>query len=81
MKLRLHIWKQADSRSRGRFESHDRSDVSPDMSFLEMLDELNEALIAAGRDPVAGGVYVVMLIIFTVMPWLVGKTLAAHPGC
>ena len=35
----------------------------------------------AGRDPVAGGVYVVMLIIFTVMPWLVGKTLAAHPGC
>jgi len=53
MKLRLHIWKQADSRSTGGFESHDRSDVSPDMSFLEMLDELNEELIAAGRDPVA----------------------------
>ena len=45
MKLRLHIWKQANSRSRGRFESHDRSDVSPDMSFLEMLDELNEELM------------------------------------
>jgi len=53
MKLRLHIWKQADSLAAGRFESHDRSDVSPDMSFLEMLDELNEELIAAGRDPVA----------------------------
>jgi succinate dehydrogenase / fumarate reductase iron-sulfur subunit len=53
MKLRLHIWKQANSRSRGCFESHDRSDVSPDMSFLEMLDELNEELIAAGQDPVA----------------------------
>ncbi len=53
MKLRLHIWKQVDSRSPGRFESHDRDAVTPDMSFLEMLDELNEELIAAGRDPVA----------------------------
>jgi succinate dehydrogenase / fumarate reductase iron-sulfur subunit len=53
MKLRLHIWKQADSRSPGRFEFHERSHVSPDMSFLEMLDELNGELVAAGRDPVA----------------------------
>jgi len=53
MKLRLHIWKQADSHSAGRFETFDCSDVSPDMSFLELLDELNEELIAGGRDPVA----------------------------
>ena len=53
MKLRLHIWKQADSHSAGRFETFDCSDVSPDMSFLELLDELNEELIAGGRDQVA----------------------------
>jgi len=53
MKLQLHIWKQADSRSPGRFETCDPGDVSPDMSFLEMLDELNEQLVAAGREPVA----------------------------
>jgi len=53
MKLRLHIWKQADSRSPGRFEFHERCDVSPDMSFLEMLDELNGELVAAGQEPVA----------------------------
>jgi succinate dehydrogenase iron-sulfur subunit len=53
MRLRLHIWKQADSTSPGRFETFDPGDVTPDMSFLEMLDELNEELIAAGQDPVA----------------------------
>jgi succinate dehydrogenase / fumarate reductase iron-sulfur subunit len=53
MKLRLHIWKQADSHSTGRFETYTLSDVTPDISFLEMLDTLNEELIATGRDPVA----------------------------
>lgn len=53
MKLRLHIWKQADSGSPGRFEAYPLDDLTPDMSFLEMLDELNEGLIAADREPVA----------------------------
>jgi succinate dehydrogenase / fumarate reductase iron-sulfur subunit len=53
VKLRLHIWKQADSHSAGRFETYTLRDVTPGMSFLEMLDSLNEELIAAGRDPVA----------------------------
>jgi len=53
MKLRLHIWKQADSRSPGRFETYPVDGLQPDMSFLEMLDQLNETIIAAGGEPVA----------------------------
>jgi len=53
MKLRLHIWKQRDAATDGRFESYDVNHLTPDMSFLEMLDELNEGLITAGREPLA----------------------------
>lgn len=53
MKLRLHIWKQRDAAADGRFETYDVDRVAPDMSFLEMLDELNQGLITAGREPVA----------------------------
>ena len=53
MKLRLHIWKQPDRDAGGRFEAYEVVDVTPDMSFLEMLDDLNEGLITASRDPVA----------------------------
>jgi succinate dehydrogenase / fumarate reductase iron-sulfur subunit len=49
----LHVWRQKDSRDKGRFVTYQASDVSPDMSFLEMLDVVNEGLIARGEDPIA----------------------------
>jgi succinate dehydrogenase / fumarate reductase iron-sulfur subunit len=53
MRLTLHIWRQKNSRDAGSFTSYPREDVSPDMSFLEMLDVLNEELIEEGEEPVA----------------------------
>jgi succinate dehydrogenase / fumarate reductase iron-sulfur subunit len=53
MKLTLHIWRQKDRRDSGRMEIHPADNVSPDMSFLEMLDEVNEGLIKEGNDPIA----------------------------
>jgi succinate dehydrogenase / fumarate reductase iron-sulfur subunit len=49
MRLKLRIWRQAGPSDRGRMESYDVDDISPDMSFLEVLDVLNERL----DDPVA----------------------------
>jgi len=53
MKLTLRIWRQKDRRTAGRFVSYEVGDVTPDMSFLEMLDLLNEDLEARGEAPVA----------------------------
>ena len=53
MKLTLHIWRQKSSRDKGGFETYPVEDVSEHMSFLEMLDVLNEKLLAEGKDPVA----------------------------
>jgi succinate dehydrogenase / fumarate reductase iron-sulfur subunit len=53
MKLRLHVWRQAGPDATGMFRTYDLSDVSEHMSFLEMLDVLNEQLIAKGEEPVA----------------------------
>jgi succinate dehydrogenase / fumarate reductase iron-sulfur subunit len=53
MNLTLRIWRQAGPNAAGRFEAYPVEDVKDDMSFLEMLDVLNEKLIAAGREPVA----------------------------
>jgi succinate dehydrogenase / fumarate reductase iron-sulfur subunit len=53
MKLTLHVWRQKDARDKGRFETHELEDVSTHMSFLEMLDVLNQDLILKGADPVA----------------------------
>ncbi|MBX3127859.1 MAG: succinate dehydrogenase/fumarate reductase iron-sulfur subunit [Polyangiaceae bacterium] len=53
MKLTLNIWRQKGGTDPGRFERHELSDVSEHMSFLEMLDVLNEKLLAEGKDPVA----------------------------
>ncbi|WP_088315742.1 succinate dehydrogenase/fumarate reductase iron-sulfur subunit [Kineosporia sp. R_H_3] len=52
MKITLRIWRQAGKDAPGRLVSYQRDDVSPDMSFLEMLDVLNEDLIAKGEEPV-----------------------------
>ncbi|MBO0696793.1 MAG: succinate dehydrogenase/fumarate reductase iron-sulfur subunit [Zavarzinella sp.] len=53
MKLTLHVWRQKDRDDPGRMETYRADDVSPDMSFLEMLDVVNEGLIKGGRDPIA----------------------------
>ncbi len=53
MKLTLKIWRQKDAKSKGDFKTYELSDVSPDMSFLEMIDILNEKLIDSKEDPIA----------------------------
>ncbi|MGA1029640.1 MAG: succinate dehydrogenase/fumarate reductase iron-sulfur subunit [Flavobacteriaceae bacterium] len=53
MKLTLKIWRQANTNAKGTFETYPLENVSPDMSFLEMMDVLNEQLMAQGIDPVA----------------------------
>jgi len=53
MKLTLHVWRQRNSQEKGSMETYVRTDVCEDMSFLEMLDELNEDLIKEGKEPVA----------------------------
>ena len=51
--LSLEIWRQKDSKATGDFETYTLQNISTDMSFLEMLDVLNENLTREGRDPVA----------------------------
>lgn len=53
MKLTLHVWRQKDAASPGRMERYEAPDVSEHMSFLEMLDVVNEDLIRKGGDPIA----------------------------
>src|SRR6202795_4599715 len=53
MNLTLHIWRQRNASEKGRMVRYEVPDVNPEMSFLEMLDVLNESLIAKGEDPVA----------------------------
>jgi succinate dehydrogenase / fumarate reductase iron-sulfur subunit len=53
MNLKLEVWRQENSSAKGRFETYQAKDVSPDMSFLEMLDEVNEDLIGKGEEPIA----------------------------
>jgi len=53
MRVTLQIWRQPDARARGRMRPYRLDDVSAEMSFLEMLDVLNEQLTKAGEDPVA----------------------------
>ena len=53
MKLILNIWRQKSAGERGRMVRYDVDKVSEHMSFLEMLDVLNEDLITGGKDPVA----------------------------
>jgi succinate dehydrogenase / fumarate reductase iron-sulfur subunit len=53
MHLRLRVWRQAGPRTPGRLVLYDAPDLSPDMSFLEMLDVVNERLISTGEEPIA----------------------------
>jgi len=53
LNLKLNVWRQKNAQTAGRFESYEARGVSPDMSFLEMLDVVNEGLIETGLDPIA----------------------------
>ena len=53
MNLKLHVWRQQSGSSAGRMEAYEAREVSADMSFLEMLDVVNERLIMDGKDPIA----------------------------
>jgi len=53
MQLTLHVWRQKGPGDAGRLVTYPARDISPDMSFLEMLDEVNERLVVAGDEPIA----------------------------
>lgn len=53
MNLTLKIWRQKDAKAAGAIETYQVSEISEHMSFLEMMDVLNERLITEGKDPVA----------------------------
>lgn len=53
MRITLKVWRQPRTSARGGFVTYDVPGVSPDMSFLEMMDVLNEALTARGEEPIA----------------------------
>jgi succinate dehydrogenase / fumarate reductase iron-sulfur subunit len=53
MELTLFVWRQKGPQDSGRLEQYRAGNISPDMSFLEMLDQVNEGLIREGREPIA----------------------------
>src|SRR5919206_4031743 len=53
MDLTLHVWRQKNAAAEGKFVTYEANDISPDMSFLEMLDVVNEGLIERGEEPIA----------------------------
>ena len=53
MKLNLKIWRQNDAKSKGEMKDYTVTDIEGDMSFLEMIDVLNEQLLHKGEDPIA----------------------------
>jgi succinate dehydrogenase / fumarate reductase iron-sulfur subunit len=53
MDLTLLVWRQKGPQDKGRLEQHEAREISPDMSFLEMLDQVNEGLIREGKEAIA----------------------------
>src|SRR5258708_8844645 len=53
MNLTLRVWRQKNAQDKGQFLEYQAKDVSPDMSFLEMLDQMNEELVKQDVEPVA----------------------------
>jgi succinate dehydrogenase / fumarate reductase iron-sulfur subunit len=52
MNVTLHVWRQKSAQDKGKMETYEARDLSPDMSFLEMLDVVNEDLIVKGIEPI-----------------------------
>src|ERR1700757_3564355 len=53
MNLTLHVWRQKSPTTAGRMETYQATNINPDMSFLEMLDVVNQDLIGKGQEPIA----------------------------
>ena len=53
MKVTLRVWRQKDGNSEGKFEEYAAENLNSNMSFLEMLDVVNEDLIEKGEEPIA----------------------------
>lgn len=53
MNLTLKVWRQKNKNEKGRFETIEAKGISPDMSFLEMFDVVNEQMISTGKEPIA----------------------------
>src|ERR1700759_1027860 len=53
MNFHLKIWRQADAKSTGRLVDYEANDISPDTSFLEMLDIVNDRLVTKGEEAIA----------------------------
>ena len=53
MNLTVKVWRQANTNAQGKFETYPVKDISSEMSFLEMIDVLNDQLIIEGKDPIA----------------------------
>ena len=53
MNLTVKVWRQKNSREKGNFETYQAKNISSEMSFLEMIDVLNEELIVEGKEPIA----------------------------
>ena len=53
MNLKLHVWRQKGPEDKGQFETYEANNILEDMSFLEMLDVVNERLESEGREPIA----------------------------
>ena len=53
LKLTLNIWRQKSPNESGSFKSYELNNLNTHMSFLEMLDVLNERLVEEGKEPVA----------------------------
>ncbi|EMY13198.1 succinate dehydrogenase and fumarate reductase iron-sulfur protein [Leptospira weilii str. Ecochallenge] len=53
MDLKLKVWRQKSEEAKGKIVDYNAKDISPNMSFLEMLDVVNEELITKGEDPIA----------------------------
>ena len=52
MNLTLKVWRQKNAGTPGRFETYEAKNVLADMSFLEMLDVVNEGIIERGQEPI-----------------------------
>lgn len=55
MNLNLYVWRQKGPNAPGKLEQLQAKNISPDMSFLEMLDEVNEDLVRNGKEPILRG--------------------------
>lgn len=53
MKVKLKVWRQKNGKTAGDFVTYDTPELNPNMSFLEMLDVMNEQLAVQGKDPIA----------------------------